>query len=329
MAKTIAILISLLLTIPIFSRTAEASSAIDAGPSRVKVERKSDGSFVYLVDGKPQFLVGMGYNAIYRYLSPGERASRYHADFSKMQAAGINTILGWDADKGYEQDKFDALTLDKAREYGLGVVMPFYLPPEGDYEDASFREELKANLVAKVETYRNHPAIRMWGVGNEVMDGIVFSGQMEVFGQFYLELADAVHAVDPDHPVIYREAEEGYLPYLTWYHPEDGIGRPWLLYGMNAYTLRLESILTDWASSGDEMPLFITEFAPLGWSPADRPAGYLRMWDMIRAHPGYVLGGAPYVWTTEGPEPVDRIFGLVDADGEPADRSLEGLVKEF
>ncbi|MCL5960223.1 MAG: hypothetical protein M1358_13085 [Chloroflexi bacterium] len=330
MVKAITIIFSLILLLtPALSLTSEASPATEAEPNTVNVEQNDDGSHTYLVDGRPQFLVGMGYNVIYRNLPDEERAARYDADFSRMHAAGINTIMGWDADKGYEQDKFDQLTLDRALEHDLGVVMPFVLPPDGNYADTALQEQLKADLIAKVETYKDHPALRMWGVGNEVMQDVVANGQAEDFGRFYLELADAVHEVDPNHPVIYREAEDGYLPYLAWYQADGGVDRPWLLYGMNAYTMRLQDILAGWPSLSNGMPLFITEFAPEGWSRADRPDGYLKMWEMIRSHPEYVLGGAPYVWTTDGPEPGDRNFGLVDANGNPMDGSLEALTKEF
>ena len=45
----------------------------------------------------------------------------------------------------------------------------------------------------------------------------------------------------------------------------------------------------------------------------------------IRARPEYVLGGAVYVWSTDGPEEVDRQFGLVDAGGQPVDDALDAI----
>jgi len=48
------------------------------------------------------------------------------------------------------------------------------------------------------------------------------------------------------------------------------------------------------------------------------------MWAMIRARPEYVLGAAPYVWSVEGPEPVDRLFGLTE-NGKPVDSALGTL----
>ncbi|MBI4320719.1 MAG: hypothetical protein HY675_19685 [Chloroflexi bacterium] len=330
LARCARLFLPLLLTASLVVALWPGSARADVlGPSVVRVERLSSGEFVYLVNEEVEYMVGMGYNAIYRFLPDEERAARYNQDFSRMVALGINTILGWDADKGFEQDKWDELTLDKAWEHGIGVVMPFYLPPEGNYEDAAFREQLKAELAAKVVRYRDHPALRMWGIGNEVIEGVTASGQVDVFGSLYLELADIAHELDPNHPVIYREAEDVYLPLLSWYRPDDGVERPWLLYGMNFYTYRLEEALANWPLLSNGMPLFVTEFAPEGCAGEDRVVGYLKMWEMIRSHPDFVLGGAPYVWTTDGPEPVDREYGLVDGDGNPVDGSLEAMSGEF
>jgi hypothetical protein len=100
---------------------------------------------------------------------------------------------------------------------------------------------------------------------------------------------------------------------------QGGGHRPWLIYGVNAYTPRLAEILTSWPSHDWDVPLLVSEFAPGGMSPSDRPVGFRSMWKMIRGANGWVLGGAVYAWTTDGPEEVDRVFGLVDADGTPVD----------
>src|SRR3990172_1012275 len=191
---------------------------------------------------------------------------------------------------------------------------------------------MKEALVAKVSTFKNHPAIRMWGIGNEVIEPLINreeEGLLDVFGQFYLELADAARAEDPSHPVIYREAEEVFLPHATWYGAPDGVERPWLLFGMNSYTLRLEDTLANWDRQMYDLPLFVTEFSPADWEPTDRPNGFLTMWQIVRSYPQFVLGAAPYVWTTEGPEPVDAFFALVDQYGNPVDGSFAALAEAF
>ena len=298
-------------------------------PSVVVVERAEDGAFRYLVNGSPQLFIGMRYNPIYRFLSDAERAMAYHRDFRILCEAGVNHITGWDADKGYEQDKFDEVTLDVAFQYGIGVVMPFYLPPEGDYEDETFLQELLVAAETKIKRYTDHPALRMWGVGNEVLIEMASQRQRAAFGRFYLRLADLFHNLDPNHPVIYREAEDVFVPTTSFMLGGPVPTRPWLLYGMNAYTPGLEEILDNWPNRDIQRPLFITEFgAPAEWL-GDRANGYLAMWWMIRAYPDYVMGGAPYAWTTEGPEPTDSEWGLMDGGSYPVDETFERLAEEW
>jgi len=75
--------------------------------------------------------------------------------------------------------------------------------------------------------------------------------------------------------------------------------------------------------------LLVSEFAPLGLAPFDRPIGYLKLWGIVRRHGDRVLGGCAYVWNTAGPEPVDRTLGLTDDAGVPVDDSLAGLAAAF
>jgi len=113
----------------------------DPTPSYVEVQKLNETSFTYLVNGSPQVFIGMGYNPIYRDLPAEQRDANYRRDFRILCEAGVNHITGWDADKGYEQDKFDELTLDIADEYGIGVIMPFYLAPEANYRDPEVLED--------------------------------------------------------------------------------------------------------------------------------------------------------------------------------------------
>jgi hypothetical protein len=52
-------------------------------------------------------------------------------------------------------------------------------------------------------------------------------------------------------------------------------------------------------------------------------------WSTIRAHPKRVIGGVVYTWTTQGPEDLDRVFGLTDASGQPVDGSVAALRQLF
>jgi hypothetical protein len=148
------------------------------------------------------------------------------------------------------------------------------------------------------------------------------------FAAFYVTLIDRVRAADPNHPIVHRDAEDAYLTWLRDEMRKSG-RRPWFIYGVNTYTPRLGEILTAWPNQDWDVPLLVSEFAPGGMSPADRPQGFREMWSMIRAANGWVLGGAVYAWTTDGPEEVDRVFGLVDADGEPVDGAFQAVGSFF
>lgn len=300
----------------------------DVPPSFVTIERSEEGTFSYVVNGSPELFVGIGYNPIYRYLSQEERAANYHRDFRLLCETGVNHIIGWDTDKWYEQDKFDELTLDIANRYGIGVLMPFYLPPEGDYASQEFQNQLIEEAAIKIERFKNHPTLRMWGVGNEVLTEMPQEMHTD-FLMFYSSLAGMFHEMDPDHPVIYRDAEVNFMPEISSLLLNPAEERPWLLYGMNIYSLELERILDEWPAWEIDRPLFITEFgADPSWE-GGRALNYVSMWRMIRSHPDFALGGAPYAWTTEGPEPVDKIWGLMDSNSQPVDETFHQLSQDW
>lgn len=307
------------------------ASAPPASPAPSVVAVTGTGyRYQYTVNGVPQVIRGMGYNVQYRKLPPEERVRRLHHDFGEMRRAGVNTVFGW------EPAEFDTVLLDAAHRHGLGVAPPFQLDPDAAYGDPAVRERLTREVLAWVELHRAHPALRMWAIGNEVLHKLVYPSWMPVrshpaweqrardFATFYVQLIDKVRAADPDHPIVHRGAEDAYL---TWLRDEmqKGGRRPWFIYGVNTYTPRLAEILTSWPQQGWDVPLLVSEFAPGGMSPADRPHGLRDMWKMIRGANGWVLGGAVYAWTTDGPEEVDRVFGLVDEGGKPVDGAFAAI----
>ncbi|MCX6022485.1 MAG: hypothetical protein NTZ05_12290 [Chloroflexi bacterium] len=306
-----------------FSAPAEGPGApvfVPLPPSRVMIERLPDG-YAYQVNGARQWIRGIGYNPVLPAEDQVARKQRYDRDFAAIQEFGANTVIGWD------QTLFDNLLLDAAQRRQLGVVMPFELSPTWNYSNPVFRQGLLDMIDGWVTRYRLHPAMRMWGLGNEVVHGIkdVNSIRARDFSRFLVEAADLIRLRDPNHPVMYRDAEDVYLAPVARALTERGGPRPWFVYGMNFFTYRLQAALTNGPASRLPQPLFVSEFAPAGLRAADRPAGYLKLWGIIRESPQRVLGGSAYVWTTDGPEPLDRSFGLVDASGAHADGSLAAL----
>ena len=307
----------------------------EAIPSRVEIVQ-SDGGFVYLVNGTPQVIKGMGINTQYHSeLSPSDRRARLDADLTEMHEMGVNTLVGWDP------AEFDSILLDAAQGLGIGVVLPFELSPDTDYTDPSIRADLTTRVLAWVNQYRDYPALRMWGLGNEILHKIVHpawvgpqdphqAAEARAFSDWLVETADAIHAADPNHPVTYRDAEDAFVGWISRAlerHPAES--RPWFIYGTNCYQNYLSSIVDNWPDQGTGLALWVSEFAPGGLAIPDRPPAFSEMWGYIRRHPDWVLGGSVYAWTRNGPEEIDRNLGLTD-DGKPVDgHSLDAIASFF
>jgi beta-galactosidase/beta-glucuronidase len=302
----------------------------------VRVARLPNFQFEYWVNGRLEVIRGVGYNA--RYAAPGRerRAERLQRDFQRMARAGVNTLIGWDP------SLFDRELLDIAAANGLGVIMPFHLDPEDDYADPSRRALLYAQIESWVRQYRDHPSVRMWGLGNEVLHKMVrptWLGGMNdspekvararAFSSFVLDAADRIAVVDPDHPVTYRTAESGYLVWLREAMIEKGRMPENLVLGTNAYTDALRQIVEGWPGLAMNAPLYVSEFGAAGVARGERQVVLKRMWSQIRSRPQWTLGGVVYVWTTDGPEEVDRAFGLVDGNGVEVDGCLLALGEMF
>ena len=277
----------------------------------------------------------MGLNTQYnQFMSPTDRTTQLDADMAAYGEMGVNTVLGWDP------AEFDQTLLDSAARHDIGVVLPFDLDPAADYTDPELRQQLHDQVMVWVGRYRGHPAVRMWGLGNEVLHKIVHPSWVgpqdprrernaEAFSDWLVETADAIHAADPDHPVTYRSAEDAFVPWVAAALARHPGPRPWFVWGTNCYQDYMAQILDNWPSSGMDNAIWVSEFAPGTMAVPDRPGGFAAMWRSIRSHPDWVLGGAVYAWTRNGPEGVDRNFGLTD-DGVPVDgRSLDVLKTLF
>jgi beta-galactosidase/beta-glucuronidase len=240
-----------------------------------------------------------------------------------IASLGANTIVGWD------QPQFDELLMQKAAVHGLGVILPFQLGPDDAYEDAAARQQLSETILQRVQRFRNSPALRMWGVGNEVLHEILRAHGTQVrydaFAPFLLQMVDRIHEIDPNHPVVYRDAEDWYVAPVAQALETDPKPRPWFVYGMNFFTTRMAQAIDSGPTRAMHQPLLISEYGPVGLRPEDRPNGYSELWRIIADRRDRVLGGLAYVWTTDGPEPLDRNFGLTNAQGQPVDGALAAL----
>jgi len=316
------LILAILLPIGVATADPPATASASAAPGgRVRVVRDESG-FSLTIDGQRRWLRGMGVNVTHRGLDRAARLALMRRDFEQMRAVGVDTVIGWD------QPGFDRDFLDAAYASGIGVVAHFELGKTWDYADPALRERLRASIARWVARYAAHPAVLMWGIGNEVL---LTSSDEEcrAFAEFFVEAYTLVRQLDSTRPVLYREAEDVRVRYFRDAFAAADLAPEQFIFGMNFYTPRIAEVLDGWTDHAFDVPVIISEYAPAGLSPRGRPRGFQALWEIIRARDDLVLGAAPYVWSTNGPEAVDEIFGLTDPTGHAVDGSLEILQRLY
>ena len=92
--------------------------------------------------------------------------------------------------------------LDYAHENGLKVVAGLWVEHERHGFDYSDRSQIKdqRQKYEMVKKYKDHPALLLWGLGNEMEDP-TFKGENKIVLREVNELAKIVKE-DPHHPVM-------------------------------------------------------------------------------------------------------------------------------
>jgi hypothetical protein len=121
-------------------------------------------------------------------------------DFKMMKAAGINTIRTY--------GPLPPCMLDMADKYGMKVIENICYPNDKtDYASKADLERLKRIALTYIERDKNHPAILMWSVWNDMPfqwskgGSILKKYDIAVIQSFLKGLCDAVKEADPNHLV--------------------------------------------------------------------------------------------------------------------------------
>ncbi|MFF5294505.1 discoidin domain-containing protein [Paractinoplanes globisporus] len=265
--------------------------ATPGGPSVVKVTG-TQGNWQLQVNGAAYRLKGLTYGP------PQAAADGYMRDLKNM---GVNTIRIWGVD-----DANTPTLLNRAAQQGIKVVVGHWLNQGADYvNDTAYMNSVKTEIVNRVNTLKNNPGVLMWDVGNEVIltmqDHGLSAADVEArrvgYAKFVNQLAQAIHAADPNHPVTSTDAYTGAWPYYKQYAPDLD------LLAVNSYGA-IGNVYNDWVAGGYTKPYIVTEAGPSGeWEvpndvngvptePTDvqKRDGYANSVSTINAHPGVALG---------------------------------------
>ena len=183
----------------------------------------------------------------------------YNRDLPLLRELGSNTVrlLTWDNSADHHD------FLDSAYNSGTNpiyVIAGFHINPGLDIDPASqnnVREQTKTDFREMIAANKNHPAILMWSIGNELNASTMYGSNKANLFSLINEMAEEAHAEDANHPVTTPLADEDLMNTISTYNsavPDLDI------WGANIYRGNsFGNLFTDFATASDK-PLLVTEF---------------------------------------------------------------------
>ena len=144
---------------------------------KVEVSTNTQGNFELLKNGIPYYIKGAG--------------AKDHFDL--LVSSGANSIRIWSTN--------NSSLLDSAYQHGLTVTLGLHVRPERSGMDYNNEYAVKGQieqLKNEVLKYKDHPALLVWGIGNEV--DLKYSN-FKVWETIEI-LAKFIKEVDPNHPTM-------------------------------------------------------------------------------------------------------------------------------
>jgi hypothetical protein len=180
-------------------------------PTSVAIDGKK-----LVVDGNPFTIKGVGYSPVPIGEDPeiglphgdyftSNYSSIFNRDLPLLRQLGANTIRLW----GWNNTANHLDFLDKAYNNGINpiyVIAGYWINGGLNIDPSSpnnVREQLKNDFRAMVEAHKNHPAILMWCIGNELNADWMYGGSLGHLFSLINEMAAEAHSEEGVnyHPV--------------------------------------------------------------------------------------------------------------------------------
>lgn len=216
---------------------AAAPRAVEAAPNHVTV-LADDSGYKLQIDGQDTFITGMnwgvvpiGENYSYNFWSEPDAyiERRLREEMKMLQDMGVNSIRQYPGIPPrwvtwiYREYGITTMINPLMGRYGITVGSRFV--PVVDYSDPSHRAAIKAEALAAVEQYKDVEGVLFYLLGNENNYGLSWKsfeiealpeGERNVARARHLyslfgETVDAIHAMDPHHPVSICNGDLQYI----------------------------------------------------------------------------------------------------------------------
>ena len=218
-------------------------------PPKVEFKQNAEGYWRIVINNVETPIRGAG-----GVLAPGM--------LEHFKASGGNFTRTWGMDSLEDIVGGGERYVDRAYRLGINVMPGFWVGHERhgfNYANALQLKKQRDDLRAAIRKYKNHPAIVMWGLGNEMEDPTSQAGNPLVWKELEV-LAKIIKEEDPNRPVMTVIAGAGpaKIKNILQYYPSiDALG-------VNAYggaSGAGEALL----QAGWKKPFAITEFGVQGF----------------------------------------------------------------
>jgi len=248
------------------------------GPGHVTIVQNGT-TFTLLRDGVPYYIKGFGGQTRL------ELAQQY---------GGNSTRIYTPANAGR--------TLDTLRSRGITLLLGIDLSKAaGDYSNETYKTNKRTELTNLLTSYKDHPALLMWALGNEINSG----ADVQAAWAFVNELAGMIRQQDPHHPVttVLAGSALAVINNVALWAPQINV------IAINSYA-GVTNIDADVKSSKFTGPYIVTEFGPTGhweipntaWmrpleqTSAEKAQVYQLRYDYIFSHRDRALGSYVFLW---------------------------------
>ncbi|MEM8487382.1 MAG: glycoside hydrolase family 2 TIM barrel-domain containing protein [Bacteroidota bacterium] len=163
-----------------------SKATADNIPVHVEIQESDEGYQLY-INKEPFYIKGAGLE---------------FGSIEELAANGANSFRTWRTDNGRDSGQE---VLDRAHENGLMVTMGLEIARERegtgrgyfdfDYNDEVAVAEQLERVRAEVMQYKDHPALMIWSIGNELNHGATNPKVWDAVN----EISEMIHEIDPHH----------------------------------------------------------------------------------------------------------------------------------
>lgn len=159
------------------------------GPKKVELKKEGERWQMY-VDGQPFFMKGASI-----YPVPPQNQTFY----TNIANYGANTVRTFRTylDSGEILDNCERLGLMVQLGLNFRAIRSGYYKDDPDAALAKQEEE----ILAVVESFKDHPAVLSWGIGNEIDIKYHTDSLILKYYESIERIARKIHEIDPNHPV--------------------------------------------------------------------------------------------------------------------------------